>query len=136
MSVEQPQLLAAMHGIERVVEVKDDPLGNAGVGPAIKIDHGFCHAQKRAQIGPVLKARQGWLRSQVRPGGQNVLRQLECRIGPHSRGVVAVLVTGSDHEHPEPDHLGKAVDHLGLRARILDAARQLFGDAKALFDLP
>ena len=51
-----------------------------------------------------------------RSGRQNVLRQLERRIGPHGRSVVAVLVAGSDHEHPEPDHVGKAVDHLGLRA--------------------
>jgi len=56
MGVEQTQLLAAMHGVEGIVEVKHDPLGNAGVRRAIKIDQGFSHAQKRAPIGPVLKA--------------------------------------------------------------------------------
>ncbi len=56
MGVEQTQLLAAMHGIEGIVEVKHDPLGNSGVGRAIKIGQGFSHAQKRAQIGPILKA--------------------------------------------------------------------------------
>ena len=56
MGVEQTQLLAAMHGVEGIVEVKHDPLGNSGVGRAIKIDQGFSHAQKRAQIGPILKA--------------------------------------------------------------------------------
>jgi hypothetical protein len=56
MGVEQTQLLTAMHGIEGIVEVKHDPLGNSGVGPAIKIGQGFSHAQKRALIGPILKA--------------------------------------------------------------------------------
>ena len=54
--------------------------------------------------------------------------------GPQCCGVVAVLVAGSDHEHPEPDHLVKAMKNLGLRARIVDAGRQPLGDAQALFD--
>ena len=56
MGVEQTQLLAAMHGVKGIVEVKHDLLGNSGVGRAIKIGQGFSHAQKRAQIGPILKA--------------------------------------------------------------------------------
>jgi hypothetical protein len=52
MGLEQAKLLAAMHGVEGIVEVKHDPLGNSGIGRAIQIHQGFSHAQKRAQIGP------------------------------------------------------------------------------------
>ena len=52
MGVEQPQLLAAMNRIERVVDVERDPLGNLAEGRAIEIDHGAAHAQQRAHVGP------------------------------------------------------------------------------------
>ena len=39
MRVEQPQLLAAVHRVERVVDIERDPFGNLGERPAIKIDH-------------------------------------------------------------------------------------------------
>jgi hypothetical protein len=64
------------------------------------------------------------------------LRQFECRIGPQGRGVIAILIAGSDHQHPEPDHLGKTMNHLALCSRILKATRQPIGNTKALFELP
>ena len=70
------------------------------------------------------------------PDGRVPCRQLERRIGPQTGGGVAVLIAGGDHQHAELEHIGKAVDNLILRARIRDAARQTFGDAKALLDLP
>src|SRR5512133_3831836 len=48
MRIEQPQLLAAMNRIERVVEVEHDLFGNLPEGLAIKIDRGATHAQRRA----------------------------------------------------------------------------------------
>ena len=52
MRVEQAQLLAAMNGVERVVDIQHDPLGNLGIGLAIKIDHGDpCEAARGRQAG-------------------------------------------------------------------------------------
>src|SRR5829696_7935469 len=39
MGIEQPQLLAAVHGVERVVDVEHDPLGNLSEGGAGEVDH-------------------------------------------------------------------------------------------------
>ena len=64
MRIEQPQLLAAMNRVERVVDVERDPLGNPLEGLAIKIDHGAAHAQQGASIGQVFKTRDRRLRTQ------------------------------------------------------------------------
>ena len=64
MRIEQPQLLAAMHRVERVVDVERDPFGNLLEGFAIKIDHGAAHAQQRASIGQVFQPRDRRLRTQ------------------------------------------------------------------------
>jgi hypothetical protein len=45
VSIEEPQLLAAMHRIKRVVDVENDALGNLPKRLAIQIDHGAAHAQ-------------------------------------------------------------------------------------------
>src|SRR5271166_3162609 len=39
VGVEQPQLLAAVHRVERVVDVERDPFGNLGERLAIEVDH-------------------------------------------------------------------------------------------------
>src|SRR5271166_5098674 len=57
MRVEQPQLLAAMHRVERVVDIECDALGNLSKGLAIKIDHGAPHAQQRASVGQIFQSR-------------------------------------------------------------------------------
>ena len=51
MSIEEPQLLTAMHRIKSVVDVKNDALGNLLKKLAVKIHHGAAHAQQRARIG-------------------------------------------------------------------------------------
>ena len=68
MRIEQPQLLAAMNRVERVVDVERDPFRNLPEGLAIKIDHGAAHAQQGASIGQVLQARDGRLRTQFAIG--------------------------------------------------------------------
>jgi hypothetical protein len=78
-------------------------------------------------------------RSAAEPGQarrQNTLSQLEHRIRAQGRDVVAVLIAGSDHQHAEPDHVGEAMNHLRLRARIVETIRQPLGNAKALFEFP
>jgi hypothetical protein len=46
MRIEEPQLLAAMNRIERVVDVERDPFRDLPEGFAIKINHGAAHAQQ------------------------------------------------------------------------------------------
>ena len=46
MPIEQTKLLAAMHGVERIVEIEHDPLGHSGVGGAIEIDDRPPHAHQ------------------------------------------------------------------------------------------
>ena len=55
MGIEQSQLLAAMHGVECVINVEDDALGYGAEGLAIQIDHRSAHAQQRARIRQVLE---------------------------------------------------------------------------------
>jgi len=56
VSIEEPQLLAAMHRIKSVVDVENDALGHLPKGLAVKIHHGAAHAQQRARIGQVFEA--------------------------------------------------------------------------------
>jgi hypothetical protein len=135
MAVEQTELLPAMNGVERIVNVKHYPLGHASVGGAIEIDECSPHAQQRAEARPVLQARKGWLRSQIRIGRQNALRQFERRIAPQGGSIVAILIARSDHQQPEPDHPGKIVNDLRLGTRIVDTGRQSLGNTKTLFEL-
>src|ERR1022692_1089019 len=64
MRIEQPQLLAAMNRVKRVVDVQRDPFGNPLEGLAIKIDHGAPHAQQAASVGQIFKTGDGRLRTQ------------------------------------------------------------------------
>lgn len=61
MRIEEPQLLAAMDRIERVVDVERDPFRDLPEGFAIKIDHGAAHAQQGASVGQVLQTGDGGL---------------------------------------------------------------------------
>src|SRR5271165_4962302 len=67
MRIEQPQLLAAMHRVERVVDVERDPSGNFLEGLAIKIDHRPAHAQQGANVRQILEPRDRRLRSRAFP---------------------------------------------------------------------
>src|ERR1700730_8221802 len=61
MRIEEPQLLAAMDRIERVVDVERDPFRDLPEGFAIKIDHGAAYAQQGASVGQVLQTGDGGL---------------------------------------------------------------------------
>ena len=74
--------------------------------------------------------------ARIRAGRQHAFRQLEGWIGPQGRGVVAVLVAAGNHQYPEPDQGGEAMNDLVLRPWIADAGRQPFRNAQALLDLP
>ena len=50
-------------------------------------------------------------------------------------GVVAVLVAGRDHQHPEADDIGDRMHGAGGITRIVDAGGQTIGDFEAALDL-
>jgi hypothetical protein len=133
--IEEPQLLAAMSRIKRVVDVERDPFRDLPERLAIKIDHGASHAQKGAGIRQVLKPRDGRLRTQFAVRGSKVMRHLEYRIDAKTVGVVAVLVAGGDHQEAEADDVGESVRNLIGRTRILDTASETISDAQPLLDL-
>ena len=135
MRIEQPQLLAAMNRIERVVDVECDPLGNLSKGLTIKIDHGAAHAQQGAGVGQVFQSRDRRLRTQFAIGRRQIERHLEHGITTKTGGVVAVFIAGGDHQEPKTNDIGEAVRDLIGRAWVLDTRRHAIGDAKALFDL-
>jgi hypothetical protein len=135
VGVEQAQLLAAVHGVEGVVDVEHDAARHLAKALAVVVDQGAAHAQQDVPVRQVLGARHGGLRTQVAVFGQPVHRQLEQRISPQAVGVVAVLVAGGDHQHAEADDLIEPVhDALG-RPRVMDAGREPLGDSQPLFDL-
>jgi hypothetical protein len=135
MGVEETQLLAAMHGVERVVDVEHDPFRHLPEGGAIEIDHGAAHTQQGARIRQVLQPRDGRLRTQRAARRQLVERHLEHRIAAQAGCVVAVFVAGGDHQQAKADDIGKIVNDLLRRAPILEAGGQSIGDTKVLFHL-
>ena len=135
VGVEQPQLLAAVHRIERVVDVERDPFGNLGERPAIEVDHRAAHAQERASVRRILQPRDRRLRAQFAIRRRQIERHLEHRIAAQRIGVNSVLVTGANHQKPKADDIGQAVGDLLGRPRINHARSQPIGDLEPLFDL-
>ena len=77
MRIEEPQLLAAVHGVKGIVNIENDPLGNLPKGLAIEIDHGAAHAQQRAGIWQVFQSRDRRLRTQFAIRWRKIERHLE-----------------------------------------------------------
>ena len=122
MRIEQPQLLAAVNRVERVVDIEHDALGNLPERLAIKIDHGATHAQQGAGVGHVLDPGDGRLRTRSRSDGDQVERHLEYRIDAKTVGVVAVLAAGGDHQEAEADDVGESVRDL-IRCALITVFR-------------
>ena len=136
MAVEQAQLLATVHGVEGVVDVEHDAARHLAKALAILVHHDAAHAQQGVPVRQVLGPRHRGLRAQVAMLRQPIHRQLEQRVSPQAVGVVAVLVTGGDHQHAEADDLIEPVhDALG-RPRVTDARGKTPGDPQSLLDLP
>ncbi len=93
MGVEQRQLLAAVDGIEGIVDIEGDALGTTLEASEEQIDHRQPHARERAPRRRVLEARQGWLAHQIATRlGQAATGQLERRIETQNVEVVAALI--------------------------------------------
>jgi hypothetical protein len=63
--VEQPQLLAAIDRVERIVDVERDPFGNLGERLAIEADHRATHPQQRANVRQIFQPRDRRLRTEL-----------------------------------------------------------------------
>lgn len=140
VGVEQPQLLAAMHGIEGVVEVEDDAARHLAEGRAVERDHRPAHRPAHPQQGAgawqVLQPRDGRLRAPRGAVRRAVERQLEHGVVSQRVGVVAVLVASRDHQQAEAQDVGDAVHHALGRARVVAAGGgEAFGDAEPACDL-
>src|SRR5450759_5090154 len=77
MRIEEPQLLAAVHGVKGIVNIENDPLGNLPKGLSIEIDHGAAHAQQRTGIWQVFQSRDRRLRTQFAIRWRKIERHLE-----------------------------------------------------------
>ena len=135
VGVEQPQLLAAVDRIERVVDVERDPFGNRRKGLAIEIHHRATHPHQGANIGQIFQPRDRRLRTEFPIRRRQIERHLEHRIAPQAIGIVAVLIARGDHQQPKADDVGKAVGDLIGRAPVHHTGGEPLGDAKALVDL-
>ncbi len=135
MAVEEPELLAAVHRIEGVVDVEDDALGHLLERRAVEVHQGGRHAQQGANVGHVLQPGDRRLRGEMVVGRRDPLRHLEHRILAKAGRIVAVLVAGRDHHHAETDHVGQRMgDQIGI-ARVRDAPCQPLRNAKPALDL-
>lgn len=106
MGIEQAQLLAAMDRIKGVVDVEGDPTRDVAERRTVEIDQRPGQADERSLLGQILQPRNGRLRAQVPLRRQPFECDLEQRIVPQARGVIAVLIAGGDHQQPEADNVG------------------------------
>jgi hypothetical protein len=135
IGVEQPQLLAAMHPIESVVDIQHDALWHLPERGAVLLDQPPSQAQERPNIRQVFQPRDGRLRAQLVTRGQPVQRQLEHRVAAQRLGIVAVLVAGGDHQHTEANDFGQPMLNPLRRAWVLETRRQPISHADAALDL-
>lgn len=77
------------------------------------------HTQQLARPRQVLEARDGRLRTQRGSLRQTAESELEGRVVAQAVGVVGVLVAGGDHQHPEAQDVGHAVDDTLWCARVI-----------------
>jgi len=135
MGVEQRQLLAAVHRVERVVEIERDALRRGGERGAVESDHRPAHAEQSARVRQVLQPGDRRLRAQIALRRRQIERHLEHGIAAKRVGVYAVLIAGGDHQQAEAHDVGEAVRDLSAVARIDETGRKPIRDAKPLFDL-
>ena len=74
-------------------------------------------------------------RTQVPSRRQPLERQLEQRIAAQAGRIVAVLVAGGDHQHPEADDVGERMHGAAGSTRIVDAGGEAVGDFEPALDL-
>jgi hypothetical protein len=134
--MEEGQLLAAVHPIERVVDVEQNAARYLLETVAEEVDHRIHHADERGLCRQVLQAAHRGPRAAFGARlGQLAHRLLESGIIPQGVAVFGIQVTGGDQQSPVADHLGKAMPRPPWRPWIGDAASQPLGDAEPPLDL-
>jgi hypothetical protein len=134
MGIEHAQFLRTVGGIEMVIDVQHDPPWHVAEAVAVEVDHAVAHAQQGPLVRPVLQPRDGRLRAQRLARRQAPHRQFEHRIVAQDISIVAVLVTGSDHQHAEADDVLDRMHHLRGLARIGNVRSQTRRKAETLLD--
>jgi hypothetical protein len=128
-------LLAAVNGVERVVDSERDPLGNLGERLAIEVDHRPTQPHEGANVRQVLQSRDRRLRAEFAIRRRQIERHLEHRVAAQAIGVDRVLVARANHQKPKPDDIRQVVGDLLQRPRINHAHGQPIRDPKPRFDL-
>ncbi|OJU52826.1 MAG: hypothetical protein BGO03_03545 [Mesorhizobium sp. 61-13] len=73
MGIELPQLLAAMHGVKGVINVKHDPFWHLAEGSAVKVDHRPAHSDQFPHARQVLQPAHRRLGGQIPTRRQRIL---------------------------------------------------------------
>ena len=135
IGIEQPQLLPAMHGIKRVINIKRDAPRHRAKTIAVEFHHGARHADQCAGIGRILKSGERGLRTERTIIRQPTIGQLEHRIVAQAIGIVAILIRRRDHQQPKAQHLRNAMPDAFRRAQIPQAGGQSARHAKPRLNL-
>jgi len=129
--IEERKLLVAVDDIDGVVNVERHRRWRGGVAGAIEIDHDPHQADKVAQRGRVLPARDGGLRAQIGSGvGQSPAGELERRVAAQSVKIVSIFVAAGDRENPGAQNIGQPMDDPAGIAFVRDHCREPLGKAK------
>ena len=125
VGMEQGRLLAAVHPVDRIVDIEQTALRHLGEAAAEKLDHRRHHADERDLRRQVLQPRHRRLRAGFWPRlGQPPHRHLGGGIVPQGFVVAGVFIAGVDQQRPETDHLGQTVPYAFGCSWIGDAAGQ------------
>ncbi len=128
-------MLAAVHAVESVVDIEHDALRHLAERGTVLLDQRPPQSQQRPCVGQVFQPRDRRLRAQFLIRGQPIQRQFEHRVGTQRIGIVAVFITGGDHQHAKADDLGQPVHNTLRRTRVLHARGQAVGQSQPTFDL-
>jgi len=111
-AVPEGELLCAMGGVEGVVDVQRDRRRRSGVAVAVDVDQLVAQADRRADVGCVLPARQGRLAGETHRRLRRLAeRHLEGRVVAQRIEIVGVLVTGGDGKVPREQDIGQQMSH-------------------------
>jgi hypothetical protein len=127
-AVEERQLLGAMRGVLRDVEVDRDP-PRATLPPAMagqhRVGQRLAHAVQRSRRHRVFEARHGRLRREP-PAGDRIAveQQLLDRIVRQPVGVIGIGIAARDPKDPLRQHVGPRVGHARRRPWVGQRRRQ------------
>ena len=134
--VEERELLLAVRGIVGVVDVENDALRWSREAAAVEIDLAEPYARERAPVGQVLEPRQCRLAHQIGAAvGCAADGDLQGGIAPQRVDVIAVLVSGRDHDNPRHCHLAIAVPHADRIAIVPERSCNRPGQIEPFGDL-